>query len=147
MFDNHRALDRGNCSTSANDKRHIANMTAVGEVPKFSNKWENWIASGWKTSATVGMSTGSYFSVVTGVDSALTGKNAGTQRPNQVLANVYGDGTPGFYLNKAAFGSPFPGTYGNLGQSNILGPGSLIFNAGLARAFRIRENQSVEIRG
>ena len=93
MFDNSRALDRGNCSTSANDKRHIANMTAVGEVPKFSNKWVTWLASGWKTSATVGMSTGSYFSVVTGADNAQSGKNATTQRPNQLLANVYGDGT------------------------------------------------------
>jgi hypothetical protein len=148
MFDNSRALDRGNCSTSANDKRHIANMTAVGEVPRFSdNKWMNWIAGGWKSSATVGMSTGSYFSVVTGADNALSGKNATTQRPNQLLANVYGSGTPGFYLNKAAFGTPAPGTYGNLGQSNILGPGSLIFNAGLSRAFRIRESQTVEIRG
>jgi hypothetical protein len=148
MFDNSRALDRGNCSTSANDKRHIANMTAVGEVPRFSdNKWMNWIAGGWKSSATVGMSTGSYFSVVTGADNAFSGKNATTQRPNQLLANVYGSGTPGFYLNKAAFGTPAPGTYGNLGQSNILGPGSLIFNAGLSRAFRIRESQTVEIRG
>ena len=148
MFDNSRALDRGNCSTSANDKRHIANMTAVGEVPRFSdNKWMNWITGGWKASATVGMSTGSYFSVVTGADNALTGKNATTQRPNQQLANVYGSGTSGFYLNKAAFGTPASGTYGNLGQSNILGPGSLTFNAGLSRAFRIREGQTVEIRG
>jgi hypothetical protein len=147
MFDNDRALDRGNCSTSANDKRHIANMTAVGEVPRFSNQWVTWLASGWKTSATVGMASGSYFSVVTGVDSALTGKNAGTQRPNQVLANVYGDGTPAFYLNKAAFGAPLGGTYGNLGQSNILGPGNLTFNAGLSRAFRIHEGQTVEVRG
>ena len=87
-------------------------MTAVGEVPKFHDKWVNWLASGWKGSATVGMSTGSYFSVVTGVDNAQSGKNAGTQRPNLKLANVYGDGTAGFYLNKAAFGSPAPGTYG-----------------------------------
>jgi len=64
-----------------------------------------------------------------------------------VLANVYGDGTSAFYLNKAAFGSPLAGTYGNLGQSNILGPGNLTFNAGLSRAFRIRESQTVEIRG
>jgi len=106
-----------------------------------------WVASGWKASATVGMSTGSYFSVVTGADNAQSGKNATTQRPNQQLANVYGDGTSAFYLNKAAFGTPAPGTYGNLGQSNILGPGNLTFNAGLGRSFRIREGQAVEVRG
>jgi hypothetical protein len=122
-------------------------MTAVAEVPRFGDKWLRWMASGWRTSATVGMSSGSYFSVVTGADNALSGKNATTQRPNQLLENVYGDGTSGFYLNKKAFGSPLPGTYGNLGQSNILGPGSLVFNAGLARSFRIAESQSVEIRG
>ena len=147
MFDNNRALDRGNCSTSASDHRHVANMTAVGEVPKFSDKWANWIASGWKTSATVGMQSGGYFSVVTGVDNALSGKNSTTQRATQLLPNVYGDGTASDYLNRSAFGSPAAGTYGNLGQANILGPGSLIFNAGLSRAFRIRESQTVEIRG
>ena len=147
MFDNDRALDRGNCSTSASDKRHVANMTAVGEVPKFTDKWVNWIIGNWRTSATVGMATGSYFSVVTGIDNAQSGKNSGTQRAVQVLPNVYGDGTAGFYLNKAAFGSPNPGTYGNLGQANILGPGSLTLNAGLSRSFRIREGQTVEIRG
>jgi hypothetical protein len=147
MFDNNRALDRGNCSTSASDHRHLVNMTAVGEVPKFSEKWVNWIASGWRTSATVGMQTGSYLSVVTGIDNAQSGKNTATQRANQALDNVYGDGTPSFWLNKAAFGSPNPGTYGNLGQANILGPGSLIFNAGLSRVFRIREGQTAEIRG
>ena len=124
MFDNNRALDRGNCSTSASDRRHIANMTAVGEVPKFSNKWVTWFASGWRTSATVSMATGSYFSVVTGVDNALTGKNATTQRPNQTGKRLRRR-TSAFYLNKAAFASPAAGTYGNLGQSNILGPGSL----------------------
>jgi hypothetical protein len=148
MFDNSRALDRGNCSTSANDKRHVANMTAVGEVPRFSDKWLTWIASGWKASATVGMATGSYFSVVTGVDNALSGKNSTTQRPNLKSDNVYGDGTAGFYLNRNAFDANLvPGTYGNLGQANILGPGNLNFNAGLARSFRVREGQTVEIRG
>lgn len=147
MFDNNRDLDRGNCNTSAADHRHVANMTAVGEVPKFSDKWLNWIASGWRTSATVGMQSGSYFSVVTGVDNALSGKNSTTQRPVQQLANVYGDGTASFYLNRAAFIAPAGGTYGTLGQANILGPGSLIFNAGLSRVFRVWENQTVEIRG
>jgi hypothetical protein len=82
------------------------------------------------------------------VDNALSGKNSTTQRPNLKSDNVYGDGTAGFYLNRNAFDANLvPGTYGNLGQANILGPGNLNFNAGLARSFRVREGQTVEIRG
>ena len=141
-----RKLDRGNCNTSASDRRHVVNMSAVGEMPSFSNKVLNTLASGWRASATVHMGTGNYLTVSTGLDIALSGLPGNVQRPNQVMDNVYGDGTIGNYLNPNAFEQPASGTYGNVGPGTIKGPGDVNFNLGLTRLFRIQERHRVEIR-
>jgi hypothetical protein len=149
-----RAGDRGDCSTSSIDQRHLANMTAVAEVPKFANNWTNRLASGWRASATVAMASGQHYSVNSGLDNALTGKDTLTQPPNQVLPDIYVTSgtqskltTPAVpFLNPAAFAQPAAGTLGNEGQGTVQGPGSLIFNAGLSRLFKVKERQSLEVR-
>jgi hypothetical protein len=139
-----RAADRGNCNTSGDDRRHVANMTAVAQVPKFTNKSMTRILSGWRGSATATLQSGSFFTVTTGEDNALTGM--GGQRPRQVLSNVYGNNTLADWVNPAAFVFPSPGSYGNVGPGTIRGPGLLLFNAGISRPFRIWEHQTVEVR-
>ncbi len=144
-----RTTDRGNCNTSGDDRSQVANMTAVAEVPRFtgngfSNKWMTRVVSAWRASAAATLQSGSFFTVSTGEDNALTG--VGGQRPKQVLSNVYGNNTPSDWVNPAAFAFPATGSYGNVGPGTILGPGLLVFNAGLSRPFRIRERQTIELR-
>jgi len=144
-----RAGDRGDCvatSGAGGDHRHIANMTGLGSMPKFQNKALRIIASEWKGSATVSMYSGDAITVVTGVDNALNGLNTTTQYANQLLPNVYGNGTISQWLNPAAFGAPASGTYGNMTPGTIRGPGALIVNAGVSRLFRVRERQTLEFR-
>jgi hypothetical protein len=145
LFDG-RQLDRGNCNTSATDRRHVANISAVGQMPKFSNRTMNALASGWRASATVKAGTGNYLTLSTGLDRALSGVPTNVQRPNQVLDNPYGDRSIGNYLNPLAFAQPTLGTNGNVGLGTIEGPGSLNFDFGLTRLFHIVENQTLEIR-
>jgi hypothetical protein len=139
-----RVADRGNCNTSGDDRRHVANLTAVAEMPKFTNAWMSRIVSGWRGSATATLQSGSFFTVTTGEDNALTG--IGGQRPRQVLANVYGNNTLSDWVNPAAFKMPGTGAYGNVGPGTIRGPGLLVFNAGLSRMFPIWERHTVELR-
>lgn len=136
-----RKFDRGNC---LQDRRHNFNMSAVYEVPRFSNPTLRVLGSGWKVSGILRLLSGGYLTVLSGIDRSL---QSGEQRPDLVLLDVY---TPkkryDQYLNPAAFAQPALGTFGNLGTRNIRGPGRITINTGLTRMFRVRENQSLEFR-
>ena len=46
-----------------------------------------------------------------------------------------------------SFAQPALGTYGNMGAGAIRGPGAFTINLNLSRSFRIREHQTLEVRG
>jgi hypothetical protein len=73
--------------------------------------------------------------------------NTGTQRPNQIDANPYGDRSSRTnYFNKAAFVAPAAGTYGNVGAFSLNGPQFWEWNEAVSREFKVREGQSIEFR-
>ena len=138
-----RSKERGNCKT---DQRHVVNLSAVAQTPRFSSRTLRWIGSNWQISPIMKLRSGQFFTVTTGVDNALNG--GPNQRPNQVLANPYMpnksiDG----WLNPAAFAAPAPGTYGNLGAQNLRGPGVFQLDLALSRTFPIGEGKSLQLRG
>ena len=141
---NNRRFDRGNCSVSAIDRRQLFNLSAVLESPRFTNATMQKLAGGWRLSPILRKRTGSYMTVTTSTDVALNG--IGNQRVNQVMANVYGDKTPGNYLNSAAFALPATGTLGNMGGPNIQGPGWWTFDTALSRTFSLGEAKRLEAR-
>jgi hypothetical protein len=151
-----RTGDRGNCTAPGADVRHIVNGTGIINVPKFSNPWMNTVASNWRVSGILTVRSGSAFTIVSGSDRALNGKNAQTQYANQVSDTVYGSqctddltvasGFKCLWLNPAAFAAPDLGSFGNLRPGTVFGPGYWTLNAGLSRIFRINEKQTMEFR-
>ncbi|HTC34946.1 MAG TPA: TonB-dependent receptor [Bryobacteraceae bacterium] len=140
---NDRRFDRGNCT--AIDIHQNFNLSAVIQSPKYSSRAIEWIAGGWQLAPIVGLHSGSYFSVTTGLDNALTG--IGAQRPNQVLPNAYcTDKTINCWMSAAAFAYPANGTLGDFGINNLEGPGYFDVDISLSRQFRVREKQYFEIR-
>jgi hypothetical protein len=135
----------GNCDS---DRRHLVNLTAVYETPKFSQRSLNLAASGWKISGIYNFRSGTWLMIQDGSDVALTGINH--QQPNLVKPNeVYsGKSGPGdFYLNRSAFAAQAPGVNtGNLGWNSLVGPTFWDVDLSLSRQFRIREGQSIEVR-
>ena len=81
-----RNLDVGPCDQ---DRRQIFNTTAVFQTPGFSNKTLNAVAAGWSFSTIFSARSGRPLNILLGNDQALNGfqGNAGTQRPNQILAS------------------------------------------------------------
>jgi hypothetical protein len=73
--------------------------------------------------------------------------NTGTQRPNQIAANAYGDrNSLTNYFNKAAFVNPNTGTYGNVGAFSVIGPQFWEWDEAVSREFKVLEAQSIEFR-
>jgi hypothetical protein len=136
-----RRFNRGNCDS---DRRHNFNMSTVYETPQFSNPALRVLATGWQVSAIVRLQSGSWLTVTTGVDSLATN---GDTRPNLVLDSPYAPNkSTDRYLNPAAFARPTTGEYGNMGRSNILGPGLIRIDMGLTRKFRLQETHTLEFR-
>jgi hypothetical protein len=151
-----REGDRGNCTSQVSDIRHQVNATSIITMPTFSNPWVNAFASNWRISGIFSALSGSAFTVVSGTDRALNGKNAQTQYANQISPDVYGNQctsdltrTSGFtclWLNPKAFAPPDLGTFGNLRPGTVYGPSSWTINAGLSRIFKLTEAQTMEFR-
>ena len=139
-----RRFDRGNCTTSSTDRRHVFNLTAVAETPRFSNANLRAVATGWRLSPILRLQSGGYLTVTTVNDVALNGQ--ASQRVHQILPDVYGDKSVNRYLNPAAFALPATGTFGNSGAATVLGPMYWQFDAALSRVFQVREDQRLEVR-
>jgi hypothetical protein len=103
------------------------------------------LTGNWRVSGIYRYVTGPALQPGTGTDQVLNG-NTATQRPNQIASNVYGGGFLTNYLNPAAFAEPALGTFGNMGTYSLRGPGTGQLDAGVARAFRVWEQRSLEIR-
>jgi hypothetical protein len=138
MIPGNRAADRGHCAASSD---HIVNVSAVYEVPAArSSKMSQAITGGWQLSGIVTARSGSYFTVTTGVDTALTGQP--NQRANQVLSDPYmPNRTFSQWLNPAAFAAASSGTYGTMPIDALLGPGRWNVDMGLTRSFPMAGHQ------
>lgn len=137
-----RRANRGN---SELDRRHNFNMSTVYDMPQFSNQAARILLSGWQISGITRILSGSWLTISSGVDTALTGTD--DRRPNQVLASPYAaTKTTNQWFNPAAFVRPAPGEYGTMNGRNIVGPGSIRIDMGLTRKFRVHENQTLEFR-
>ena len=137
-----RGANRGDCEL---DRRHNFNMSTVYETPQFSSPTLRLLGAGWRVSGIVRVLSGARLTVSSGLDNAFSGTT--DQRPNQVLASPYAiNKSTELWLNPSAFVQPAHGTYGNVGRSGVVGPGSIRIDMGLTRAFRITESQSLEFR-
>ncbi|HJT89217.1 MAG TPA: hypothetical protein VJ732_15220, partial [Bryobacteraceae bacterium] len=139
---NNRRFDRGDCFV---DRRGNLNISGAYELPTFSNRAARLLATGWRISPIFRYLTGSALTVTTGVDRALN-DNTTTQRPNQILPDVYAHGFLN-YLNPLAFAQPALGSLGNMGTYDVRAPGIFEVDTALSRVFKIQERKSLEIRG
>jgi len=134
-------LDYSYC---ASDRRHVWNVSLVASLPTFTNGIVGKIISDWQIAPIIRVQSGSRSSVSTGTDVALTG--TGNQRAIQVLDDPYGDKTPAFYLNPAAFAPPAVGTFSTVKPYTILNPGRLQNDLAISRMFKLGTARSLQLR-
>jgi hypothetical protein len=103
------------------------------------------LASNWQVSGIVRLQSGGPLTVLTGVDTALSGQTL--QRAVQQLDDPYASThNINGWINPAAFRAPATGTYSDLGINTLRGPGGILIDAGVTRSFKIREAQSIQFR-
>jgi hypothetical protein len=140
----HRGRDRANC---ASDRRHIFNMTAVADSPRFENPGLRAIASDWKLSVIYRVSSGPPLTIFAGTDRALTFLN--DQTADQLRSDPYLDRSGNLrsqFLDRTAFAPAALGSYGNMDRFSLRGFTEWTLDAAVSRVFRITENQRIELR-
>jgi hypothetical protein len=150
VYPGDRDRGRGNCVA---DRRHITNLTAVAESPRFENNTLRILGSGWRLSGIYRYLTGNYLTIVSGggpnTDRPRNGTNTGSQPAQYLGGDPYLDrsGRPNtVWFNSAAFGPEPLGQLGNLGTRTLKGPNTWDFDMALSRAFQFRESQRLEFR-
>lgn len=133
------------------DHRHRFTASVLYELPRFSSqKLINSIFGGWNLTGIYTYQSGTFFSIVSGVDNARTGT------PNQradLIGNpvLSGDRTRGEqilrWFNTSAFTTNALGTFGSSGRNIVLGPDFKSLNLGLHKNFAITESARIQLRG
>jgi hypothetical protein len=146
-----RAYDRGNCQTSTLggtfglDRRNIVNLTVVAQSPTFSNHILRTVGTGWTLAGSWRASSGGFLTPTYSTDIQLSGSTG--QRPNQILSDpLCPNPGPSCWINPKAFAQPAYGTLGDVGRSNIPGPGFWEIDMSLSRDFRVREHENFQLR-
>ena len=134
-------MDKGHCDQ---DRTHLANITAGYQTPAFGSKALRVIASNWRVTGVYSARSGQWINITTGVDNALNGQLQ--QRPNKLSDDFYGPKTLNNYLNRAAFGSPAPGTFGDLEYRAVEGPAFWQIDAAFSRLIDLGTARNLELR-
>jgi hypothetical protein len=144
-FDRPRSAYRSNCRTG--DTRHAFNLSTVIQTPSLvgAPSAVRAIAGNWQFSPIIQARSAQFFTVTTGADNALSG--TGSQVPNLVGNPYPANQDINLWIDRAAFQSPATGTYGNLGQHSLKGPGTFQFDMAMSREFAIREGKTIQVRG
>jgi hypothetical protein len=135
-------FDRGNCTQN---RTHLGNVTVGYQTPQVANAALRVLASDWRLSGIVSVSSGAWLTVTTGRDTALNGQGV-AQRVNQLSDDVYGQKTLDSYLNRAAFAEPAPGAFGDHVRNSLLGPGRWNVDLSVSRLIDVGGMHTLELR-
>jgi hypothetical protein len=141
---NNRNADRSSCGS---DHREQVNISGILTSPHVNGRLTGMLLNGWEASPIYHWSTGNLTSATYGTDVALTG--AANQRAQQILPNVYGNGSILNYLNINAFLAPASaptGVYAGTKPFTISGPNVMNIDLALSRNFKIRERSTITFR-
>jgi hypothetical protein len=105
--------------------------------------WKGKLYKGWTLTGQLTTGSGLPLTPVTIAPVGTTGVT-GNVRPSLTGASV--DAPAGYYLNPAAYTTPAPGQWGDVGRNSVTGPLQFTFNAGITRTFQVSERVSFDWR-
>ena len=139
---------RGERGLSPFDQRHVLNASAQYTTGMglhggtLLSGWRGVAYKEWTVEATLTAASGlPETPVVSGI--ALAG-HASVVRPN-VTGQPIDAAANGFFVNRAAFSVPAPGTFGNARRDSIEGPRQLTLDAAMLRTFRLPDKMTLDV--
>ena len=136
------------------DVRHHFVATADWQLPvgrgrAFGSNWNgltNAVLGGWDLSGIFVTSSGTWFTVTDG--NGNFANSDGQQRPDAVSGqNPNGKHClPGTVFNTCAFTDPVLGSFGNVGQNTVNGPGFVNLDFSTMKEFAVGEKRHFELR-
>jgi Carboxypeptidase regulatory-like domain len=146
-------------ASSDDDVRQLFNLSAVYQLPFGAGRHylsspgiARTILGGWTLSTIATTQTGLPFNItITRSNGSVPGGLAisGAERPNLVPGvslTPAGGSTPQLWINPAAFSTPAPGTFGNLGRNAFRAPGISDVDLTAAKDIPITERMRVRFR-
>ena len=146
-------------ASSDDDVRQVFNFSAVYQLPFGAGR--HYLSSpgivrtllgGWTVSTIGTAQTGLPFNItIDRSNGSVPGDYAigGEERPNYVPGvslTPPGGSTPGDWVNAAAFSTPAPGTFGDLGRNAFRAPRLMLLDFGLSKDVPLSERMNVRFR-
>jgi hypothetical protein len=139
---NNPAFDRGNCQYN---QRQVGNLSIGYQTPELAQPVLRALLSDWRVSGIVSARSGTWLTVTTGRDPALTGIPG--QRVDQVRDDPYTEEKSlTSFLDRAAFAYPAAGALGNHRSRSVEGPGYWSVDTSLARLLNVGGSRTLEFR-
>ena len=148
----HPSFDRGN---SDNDVRHVGTINYIWELP--FGRGRQWasdgaigrVLEGLQISGLASLQTGHPFTMLSGVDTARTGRIGYTDQVGDPYSQGPNNGSPGakvWITNLNALQVPAFGSIGNAGKNQFYGPSYVDFDVSIAKKMQITERIGWELR-
>jgi hypothetical protein len=138
---------RAERAVSSFDLRHRGTVNLTYELsflPNLLASWPKRLAEGWQLSGIYTGQSGLPITPFLSVDSSGTGEL--NDRPNLVGDPNVGPHLPNQWFNKAAFGRPEAGTFGNSGRNVIIGPNLHTVDLSVNKLTKVAEHASMQFR-
>jgi hypothetical protein len=137
--------DRG---LSGYHRGHVLSGSYSYPLPfwRKGGRWYKWLLGNWQISGMVLLETGLPFDITAPGDPAGIASTGGGLRPDVIGDWKAGGKRPEMWFNTAAFRTPAPGTFGNLGRGVLIGPGVMNWDGSFQKNFRIKESFAVNLR-
>lgn len=142
-------VPRAERSLSSFDQRRLidANIeytTGMGMGRTLMSGWSGRILKEW--TANVQIKSGSGLPETPRYAATVPGTAmSGALRPNLTGTTLYTT-SGSYHLNSAAYSAPTTGSWGNAGRNSITGPEQFSLDGSLSRTFRLRSDNSLDIR-
>jgi hypothetical protein len=142
---------KGDYAACGFDRRGIFNSAIVASSHFGLSGWKAWLANNWELAPIIRATSGSPFTVTTGLDNSLTA--LGTDRPNFIGGNIYLHTHPNNSTNfnpnsldVSKFVANPLGTYGNSPRNGFTGPKLFNIDSSLSRNFPLYERLVLQLR-